>query len=108
MLKKAWHWVALGVVLAALAALWLYVRARFGQAASNHILADMVDAKNKKKIEELRDRIVQLEALGLREGQVLLNEKAKLEQAKADLQATYQRLDLSAADIERRFDGFRI
>lgn len=107
-MKQAWHWVVLGIVLAGLALLWVYIRARFGHAASNHVLADMVDAKHKKKVTELRDKITQLEALGMREGQVLANAKSDLEQAKARLQETYHDLDLSPADIQRRFDGFRI
>lgn len=107
-MKQSWHWIVLGVALTGLALLWIYVRARFGRAASNHVLADMVDAKHEKKVTELRDKIGQLEALGMREGQVLTNAKSDLERAKARLQETYHDLDLSPADIQRRFDGFRI
>jgi hypothetical protein len=104
---RAWKWIAAGLVVAALAAFWLFIRLRDKKTA-DATLADIVETWSKPTVDRLRQRVADLDAAKDRDEAAVAAARADVEAKRGELDQKFKDLGLTPEEIEARFRGLRI
>jgi hypothetical protein len=107
-MRDAWRFVVAGgaLVLAIVVAVWLAARGRGDD--SRRVLADGFEGMAKQRLDKLRAEYERAAADARVDSAQLHESAARFEAERAKLQSSYERLGLSADEIERRFSGMRL